>query len=160
MADRKELERKWKESGMTCCRSASEFLLRLEIAKLEISEPDLEYLADCASRDCEFCKVMYDLAVDTNLFNKALSDLDFYIDYYMAMSSSEKPDPLKFGRIRLLDKYETGAIRRSLDDSFLSFLQACADSADGIFEGKLEHASRFSAKIASMKAKARERTAG
>ena len=88
---------------------------------------------------------MTDLVKGTTLFDKALMELEFYIDYYMAMSAGAKPDPLKYGRVRLLNMYETGSIRRSSGNvaEYRDFICVCADKADHLFGGKLEYIKNF-----------------
>ena len=139
------LERKWNDSGMTDCKSMPEFLLRLEVMHFNIDRDDLVFLSEFALNDIDFCRVMIDLVKSTTLFDKALMVLEFYIDYYMAMSAGAKPDPLKYGRIRLLNMYETGSIRRGFGNAveYRDFISACVDKADRLFGGKLEHIKNF-----------------
>ena len=139
------LERKWNDSGMTDCKSMPEFLLRLEVMHFNIDGDDLVFLSEFALNDIDFCRVMIDLVKSTTLFDKALMVLEFYIDYYMAMSAGAKPDPLKYGRIRLLNMYETGSIRRGFGNAveYRDFISACVDKADRLFGGKLEHVKNF-----------------
>lgn len=151
MASEDDLGRKWKESGLTDCKSAPEFLLRLEIAKLDVGEEDFDYLSDKASDDVEFCHVMHGLVEDTPTFDEALSKLVFYIDYYMAMTGGKTPDPLDFGRVKIIDRYESGVIGRRSGPSayeFRRFVLACAEKANKIFNGGLVHARRFIEKAA------------
>lgn len=143
------LEKKWNDSGMTDCKSMPEFLLRLEIMHVQIDGDDLVFLAESALSDTDFCRVMIDLVKSTTLFDKALMELEFYIDYYMAMSAGAKPDPLKYGRVRLLNMYEAGNIRRSSirgsgnATEYRDFINVCADKADRLFGGRLEHIKNF-----------------
>ena len=144
------LEKKWNDSGMTDCRSMPEFLLRFEVMHFQIDGDDLVFLAESALSDTDFCRVMIDLVKSTTLFDKALTELEFYIDYYMAMSADVKPDPLKYGRVRLLNMYETGgSIRYSFTRGsgnaaeYRDFISVCADKADRLFGGKLEHVKNF-----------------
>ena len=139
------LEKKWNDSGMTDCKSMPEFLLRLEVMHFNIDGDDLVFLSEFALNDIDFCRVMIDLVKSTTLFDKALMVLEFYIDYYMAMSAGAKPDPLKYGRIRLLNMYETGSIRRGFGNAveYRDFISACVDKADRLFGGKLEHVKNF-----------------
>lgn len=148
-ASMERLEKKWNDSGMTDCKSMPEFLLRLEVMHVQIDGDDLVFLSGIASSDADFCRVMTDLVKSTTLFDKALMELEFYIDYYMAMSADAKPDPLKYGRVRLLNMYEAGSIRcsfiRGSGDvaEYRDFISVCADKADRLFGGKLEHIKNF-----------------
>lgn len=139
------LEKKWNDSGMTNCKSMPEFLLRFEVMHFHIDGDDLVFLSEFALNDIDFCRVMTDLVKSTTLFDKALTELEFYIDYYMAMSAGAKPNPLKYGRVRLLSMYETGSIRRSSGNvaEYRDFICVCADKADHLFGGKLEHIKNF-----------------
>ena len=139
------LEKKWNDSGMTNCKSMPEFLLRFEVMHFHIDGDDLVFLFESALDDVDFCRVMTDLVKSTTLFDKALMELEFYIDYYMAMSADVKPDPLKYGRVRLLSMYETGSIRHSSGNAteYRDFICVCADKADHLFGGKLEHIKNF-----------------
>lgn len=139
------LEKKWNDSGMTNCKSMPEFLLRFEVMHFHIDGDDLVFLSESALDDADFCHVMTDLVKSTALFDKALMELEFYIDYYMAMSVGAKPDPLKYGRIRLLNMYETGGIRRGSGNAveYRDFISAYVDKADRLFGGKLEHIKNF-----------------
>ena len=141
----KRLEKKWNDSGMTDCKSMPEFLLRLEVMHIQIDGDDLVFLSEFATSNVDFCHVMTDLVKSTTLFDKALMELEFYIDYYMAMSAGAKPDPLKYGRVRLLNMYETGSIRHGSGNvaEYRDFICACADKADHLFGGKLEHIKNF-----------------
>lgn len=149
------LEKKWNDSGMTDCKSMPEFLLRFEVMHVQIDGDDLVFLSEFASSDADFCRVMTDLVKSTALFDKALMELEFYIDYYMAMSTGVKPDPLKYGRVRLLDMYETGSIRCNLihgsDNAagYRDFIGVCADKADRLFDGRLEHVKNFKGWLAA-----------
>ena len=139
------LEKKWNDSGMTNCKSMPEFLLRLEVMHIQIDGDDLVFLSEFATSNVDFCHVMTDLVKSTTLFDKALMELEFYIDYYMAMSVDAKPDPLRYGRVRLLNMYETGSIRRGFGNAveYRDFISACVDKADRLFGGKLEHVKNF-----------------
>ena len=139
------LDKKWNDSGMTNCKSMPEFLLRFEVMHFHIDGDDLVFLSESALDDADFCRVMTDLVKSTALFDKALTELEFYIDYYMAMSAGAKPDPLKYGRVRLLNMYETGSIRHSSSNvaEYRDFISACVDKADRLFGGKLEHIKNF-----------------
>lgn len=143
------LEKKWNYSGMTDCKSMPEFLLRFEVMHFHIDGDDLVFLSESALDDVDFCCVMTDLVKSTALFDKALMELEFYIDYYMAMSAGAKPDPLKYGRVRLLNMYEAGNIRRSSIRGsgnaieYRDFINVCADKADRLFGGRLEHIKNF-----------------
>lgn len=143
------LEKKWNDSGMTDCKSMPEFLLRLEVMHVQIDGDDLVFLSESASSDADFCRVMTDLVKSTTLFDKALMELEFYIDYYMAMSADAKPDPLKYGRVRLLNMYEAGSIRCGFTRGsgsvaeYRDFISVCVDKADRLFGGKLEHIKNF-----------------
>ena len=143
------LEKKWNDSGMMDCKSMPEFLLRFEVMHVQIDGDDLVFLSEFASSDADFCRVMTDLVKSTTLFDKALMELEFYIDYYMAMSAGVKPDPLKYGRVRLLNMYEAGSIRCSFTRGsgnvaeYRDFINVCADKADHLFDGKLEHIKNF-----------------
>lgn len=139
------LEKKWNDSGMTNCKSMPEFLLRFEVMHFHIDGDDLVFLFESALDDADFCHAVTDLVKSTALFDKALMELEFYIDYYMAMSVGAKPDPLKYGRVRLLNMYETGGIRRGSGNAveYRDFISACVDKADRLFGGKLEHIKNF-----------------
>lgn len=143
------LEKKWNDSGMTDCKSMPEFLLRLEVMHVQIDGDDLVFLSESALSDADFCRVMTDLVKSTTLFDKALTELEFYIDYYMAMSTGAKPDPLKYGRVRLLSMYEAGGIWCSFTRGscnvaeYRDFINVCVDKADCLFGGKLEHIKNF-----------------
>ena len=143
------LEKKWNNSGMTDCKSMPEFLLRLEVMHIQIDGDDLVFLSESASFDADFCHVMTDLVKSTTLFDKALMELEFYIDYYMAMSADAKPDPLKYGRVRLLNMYEAGSIRcgftrgSSNVAEYIDFISVCVDKVDHLFGGRLEHIKNF-----------------
>lgn len=154
-ASMERLEKRWNDSGMTDCKSMPEFLLRLEIMHVQIDGDDLAFLSEFASSDADFCRVMTDLVKSTTLFDKALMELEFYIDYYMAMSADAKPDPLKYGRVRLLNMYEAGSIRCSFTHGsgnvaeYRDFISVCADKADRLFGGKLEHIKNFKGWLAA-----------
>ena len=143
------LDKKWNDSGMTNCKSMPEFLLRFEVMHFHIDGDDLVFLSESALDDADFCRVMTDLVKSTALFDKALMELEFYIDYSMAMSAGAKPDPLKYGRVRLFSMYEAGNIRRSSIRGsgnvveYRDFISACVDKADRLFGGKLEHIKNF-----------------
>ena len=143
-ASAEKLEKKWNDSGMTDCKSAPEFLLRLEIMHTQIDEDDLAFLAAAASDNPDFCRVMSDLVESSKLFDKALSKLEFYIDYYMAMSKGSAPDPLKFGRVQILDMYESGRLGMWRENvMFRDFIKKCVDKVDCLFKGKLEYVRSF-----------------
>lgn len=154
-ASMERLEKKWNDSGMTDCKSMPEFLLRLEIMHVQIDGDDLVFLAESALSDTDFCRVMIDLVKSTTLFDKALMELEFYIDYYMAMSADAKPDPFKYGRVRLLNMYEAGSLQRSFTHGssnvveYKDFICVCADKADHLFDGKLEHIKNFKGWLAA-----------
>ena len=154
-ASMERLEKKWNDSGMTDCKSMPEFLLRLEIMHVQIDGDDLAFLSESASSNADFCHVMTDLVKSTTLFDKALMELEFYIDYYMAMSADAKPDPLKYGRVRLLNMYEAGSLRCSFTHGsgnvaeYRDFISVCADKADHLFGGKLEHIKNFKGWLAA-----------
>ena len=139
------LDKKWNDSGMTNCKSMPEFLLRFEVMHFHIDGDDLVFLSEFALSDIDFCRVMTDLVKGTTLFDKALMELEFYIDYYMAMSVGAKPDPLKYGRVRLLNMYEAGNIRHGSGNAteYRDFINVCVDKADRLFGGKLEHIKNF-----------------
>jgi len=141
------LERKWKNSGMTGCRSAPEFLLKIDVLGIKIEDDDLEYLINYAAHNLEFCDVMRGVIADTAIFDEQLRKLIFYIDYYMAMTRENQPDPMKFGRIKIFDKCELSSYRHFIHKSeslpFISMMNACADKVDILFEGRLEHVKHF-----------------
>lgn len=146
-ASTERLEKKWNGSGMTDCKSMPEFLFRLEVMHVQIDGDDLAFLSEFASmhNNAEFCRIMTDLVKNTALFDEALMELNFYIDYYMAMSAGMKPDPLKYGHIRLFDMFESGTLLHNFTNGSASmdFAAACADKADALFNGRLEHVGRF-----------------
>lgn len=154
-ASMERLEKKWNDSGMTDCKSMPEFLLRLEIMHVQIDGDDLAFLSESASSNADFCRVMTDLVKSTTLFDKALMELEFYIDYYMAMSADAKPDPLKYGRVRMLNMYEAGSLRCNFTQGsgnvaeYRDFICACADKADRLFDGRLEHIKNFKGWLAA-----------
>lgn len=139
------LEKKWDSSGMTDCRSAPEFLLRFEVMHCPVDGDDLLFLAETAMSNPEFCRVMTELVKGASLFDKALTELEFYIDYYMAMTANSAPDPLEYGRVRLFDMFETGMLTHNFTDGSASrdFITACVDKADRLFGGRLEHIKHF-----------------
>ena len=139
------LKKKWNDSGMTDCKSMPEFLLRLEVMHVQIDGDDLVFLSKFASGNADFCHVMADLVKSTMLFDKALMELEFYIDYYIAMSADAKPDPLKYGHIRLFDMFETGVLTHNFADGSagMNFIKACIDKVDSLFNGRLSHVKHF-----------------
>ena len=139
------LDKKWNDSGMTNCKSMPEFLLRFEVMHFHIDGDDLVFLSESALDDADFCHVMTDLVKSTALFDKALMELEFYIDYYIAMSADAKPDPLKYGHIRLFDMFETGVLTHNFADGSagMNFIKACIDKVDSLFNGRLSHVKHF-----------------
>lgn len=142
------LNRRWKDSGLTGCGSAPEFLLRMDAAGVVPDADDMEYLLRVAGNSREFRPVMVELVSGTDVFDGILSDLTFYIDYYYKAMQGSSPDPMKYGRVRALDMIQGGRIfpyTTAWDgaDTAYGLAAAYADKVDSLFGGRLEHAREF-----------------
>lgn len=147
-----EFSRRWKDSGVVESGSAPEFFLRMNVLNVTPEYRDLEYLVDYAVSHSEFCGVLSEIVRDTPLFDKALSEKVFYIDYYMAQMRTGRGtvDPDEYGRAKLLDAYETGKFGRISDTgNFRDFMLVCADKTDSVLKGRLKHIGRFREWLAS-----------
>ena len=134
----KLLDQKWKNSNMIKCGSLSEFILRLDVSSIKIDYFDFIYLSEYAAINFEFCQIMIQLIKTTKLLDNFLFKLNFYSDFYLAISENKNPDPLKFGRIEIIELYQAGffKIKNSI---FEKYILVCINKINNFFENKLEH---------------------
>jgi hypothetical protein len=123
---------------MIKCGSLSEFILRLEISSIKMDYFDFIYLSEYAAINFEFCQVMIELIETTKLCDNFLFKLNFYSDFYLAISENKNPDPLKFGRIEIIELYQAGffGIKNSI---FKKYILVCVNKINNFFENKLKH---------------------
>lgn len=138
----KLLDQKWKDSDMIKCGSLSEFILRLEVSSIKIDYFDFIYLSEYAAINSEFCQIMTELIETTKLCDNFLFKLNFYSDFYLDIAKNKNPDPLKFGKIEIIELYESGffGIKNSI---FKKYILVCVNKINNFFENKLKHTFQF-----------------
>jgi hypothetical protein len=123
---------------MIKCGSLSEFILRLEVSSIKIDYFDFIYLSEYAAINSEFCQIMIELIETTKLCDNFLFKLNFYSDFYLDIAENKNPDPLEFGRIEIIELYESGffGIKNSI---FKKYILVCVNKINNFFENKLKH---------------------
>lgn len=153
---------KWEAAGLTACGSAQEFAIRSSVTGVKPKTgDDLVELARHAAVNPDLCRVLADLAQNTDVLDGAIGCVEYYVDYYVAYASGANPDPGEYGHIPLLDLYKFGSLTRiakghgdpGSSDSRLfelrRFVEACSEKADALFEGRMKSVTSFSEWIKS-----------
>lgn len=155
---RLDMDRKWKTSGLVKSGSPEEFMLRVKTAGMAIDKDDVMYLVQQAGCDSGFRPVVEGIVSGTDMFDETLSDLVFYLDYYVKSASNGLADQMKYGRSPILDMFMNGMVMPcsgARDGSESAFMKAFADKVDKLFEGRLVHVRYFRQWLRQREKKAR-----
>jgi hypothetical protein len=92
---------------LLACRSAQEFKLKAEIAHGgAFTADDFVEMVSNIEDYPDFISVLNDAIRDTELFDGAFGEKDYYIDYYLAkMENRELEHPDDFVHLRVLDAF-------------------------------------------------------
>ena len=92
---------------LIACRSIQEFELKAEIARLDgFTADDFIKIVEELDGTSDFLPVLAEIIRDTDIFDKAFLEKDYYIDYYLTKMEGKEPEnPDDFAHMRVLDAF-------------------------------------------------------